>query len=56
VLLVASDELAARARAAARNAPGVREVIGPDRLRGFEALPRRTRPACWTWRPTTRTC
>lgn len=38
-LLCVSDELASRARAAAINAPKVREVFGPDRLREFEALP-----------------
>ncbi|HEX4356951.1 MAG TPA: AMP-binding protein [Pseudonocardia sp.] len=37
VLLCVSDELAERARAAAERAPKVREVIGPARLREFEA-------------------
>jgi crotonobetaine/carnitine-CoA ligase len=39
VLLCVSDELRERAVAAAATAPGVREVIGPDRLREFEYCP-----------------
>ena len=38
VLVCVSDQLRERAVAAAARAPGVREVIGPDRLRGFEEL------------------
>jgi carnitine-CoA ligase len=39
VLALTTDELAERVRAAAGGAPGIREVIGPDRLPEFETLP-----------------